>query len=226
MTKRAAILLCVVLTLALRAEPAAAPSSKFDLANWKLQIPGPREVKDLKTYSSDYFHLNDKGELVFHVDAAEKGTTTNAHYVRSELRHLPDWKVSETHTMTAEVRVASRLSPDKLTVLQIHGITETGGDAPPLLRIAVNNGDLVAVLKTTLDGDKNDTIELKKKLGQNPVKLEVAVGNSRLKITVNGTEKVNRSLTYWTYPNYFKAGAYPQSTSGVAEVFFRSLTAK
>src|SRR6516162_1997348 len=64
------------------------PAIAFDLRQWKLQIPGPKEIKTLTNYSSPYFHLNADNEMCFHLDAAEKGTTPNSHYVRSELRHL------------------------------------------------------------------------------------------------------------------------------------------
>ena len=209
---------------AISADPA--PSTLFDLHQWKLQIPGPKEIKSLQGYTSDYFHLNAQKELCFKLDAAEKGTTPNTHFVRSELRHLPVWKSSETHSMSAEVRVISHLKPDKVTVLQIHGITEDNDDAPPLLRIAMQKGDLVAVIKTSPDGDKNDTIILKKGLRESFVKVDVSVHTGQLKIAVDHEEKVNRSLSFWAFPNYFKAGCYPQAKEGTVEVIFRKLSAE
>jgi hypothetical protein len=201
------------------------PATVFDLQQWKLQIPGPREIKALKNYSSAYFRLNADKEMCFHLDASEKGTTSNTHYVRSELRHLPEWDIRDSHAVSAEFCVISRLKPDKVTVLQIHGITKQGANAPPLLRVAVNSGDLVAVIKTTNDGDKNDTVILKKGLGSGWARVEVSVKSKQLRITVEDQEKVNRSLTFWKHPNYFKAGCYPQATNGTAEVRFRKLTA-
>ena len=85
--------------------------------------------------------------MCFALDAAEQGTTPNTHCVRSELRHNADWTVAGTHTLVGEVRVVSNLEPDKLTVLQIHGITPDGDNAPPLLRIAVDDGNLYAAVK-------------------------------------------------------------------------------
>jgi hypothetical protein len=204
----------------------APPSAVFDLHDWKLQIPGPQDIKALQDYSSDYFKLNADKEMCFHLNAAEKGTTPGAKYVRSELRHLPNWKASESHALSAELRVISDLKPDKLTVLQIHGITEKGADAPPLLRIAKNYGDLVAVIQTGNGRRDNDTVVLKKQLGAEPVKIDVVVKSEQLTIRVNGEEKVSRSLAFWKFPNYFKAGCYPQATEGTAQVMFRSLTAK
>jgi hypothetical protein len=202
------------------------PSQTFDLHAWKLQIPGPLEIKDLRTYSSAYFLLNENKEMVFSVDAAEKGTTPNTHYVRSELRHLPNWTADASHTLTGEVRVVSHLQPDKLTVLQIHGITPDGDNAPPLLRIAINHGDLYAAVKPDAGGDKTEMVLLKKGVKTDYVKVSVVVKSSQLHIAVDGQEKLVRDLSYWKFSNYFKAGLYPQTTKGTAQVFFRSLKAE
>jgi hypothetical protein len=213
------------LLCALSASAADAPSKAFDLHAWKLQVPGPLEIKSLQNYSSPYFDLDPAKEMCFHLDASEKGTTPDAHFVRSELRHLPNWKTSETHTLSAEVRAVSHLDPDKVTVLQIHGIEANGADAPPLLRVALNKGDLVAVLKTSGEGDQGETIPLLKGLGDQYVKVEITVKTKQLKIMVNGEEKLSRDLSFWKYMNYFKAGCYPQSTAGKVDVMFRKLSA-
>ena len=222
------VLAALVLCLAGRASAAegGAPSAAFDLRKWKLQIPGPAEVKLLQNYSSGYFHLNAAREMCFHLDAAEKGATINAHYVRSELRHTADWNSSEAHSLSAEFRVVSNLTPDKVTALQIHGITDEGTDAPPLLRIAVNNGDLVAMIKTDNDGENTETVMLKKQLKSGWAKVDVTVKGRQLKITVDHQVKLTRSLAFWKFKNYFKAGCYPQATQGTADVFFRKLGAE
>ncbi|HEY3901776.1 MAG TPA: polysaccharide lyase family 7 protein [Chthoniobacter sp.] len=203
-----------------------APSEAFDLHDWKLQVPGPLEVKNLHNYSSGYFFLNSNREMCFALDAAEKGTTPNTKYVRSELRHLPNWTVDSSHTLTGEVRVVSHLDPDKLTVLQIHGITPQGDNAPPLLRIAVNHGDLFAELKPDATGAKTESILLKKGLKTDYAKVAIIVKGGNLRIDVDGEQKVSRDLSYWKFSNYFKAGLYPQATQGTAEVYFRSLRAE
>jgi hypothetical protein len=203
----------------------AALSSAFDLQGWKLQIPGPKDVKQLQNYSSKYFYLDEHKEMCFWLDAADKGTTPGAKYVRSELRHLPNWKASETHALSAEFHLNCHLKPDKITVVQIHGITVEDKDAPPLLRVAVNNGDLVAVVQHGNGRHDNDTLVLKKDLGSEPVTIDVAVKAEQLTIRLDGQEKLNRSLTFWKYLNYFKAGCYPQATEGTALVMFRKLTA-
>jgi Alginate lyase len=202
-----------------------APSSAFELRDWKPQIPGPREVRNLAGHASDYFYLDGNRAMVFHLNAAEAGTTANAHLVRSELRHLPNWDNAGNHTLSAEVRVESRQRPDKVTVVQVHSITRDGKNAPPLLRIAVNNGDLVAIVKTTSEGDRNDTVMLIKGLASDYAKLEVTVDSGRLQVRVNDEKKLERSLGFWKFNNYFKAGAYPQATEGRVDVVFRKLSA-
>jgi hypothetical protein len=205
---------------------AQAPSTAFDLSEWKITLPGPKEIKDLEGYSSDYFYLNAEKEMCFQLDASEQGTTPNAKYVRSELRHLPNWRADESHALSAEVRAASSLDPDKVTVVQIHGITEYKKDAPPLLRIALQDGDLWALLKTTSRNEKNspeEKILLRGALGESFVKINVRVEGGEISIAVDGEEKVRRNLGFWKFLNYFKAGCYPQATQGVAHVVFRHL---
>jgi hypothetical protein len=216
----------VLVSVLAHAADTAPPASVFDLQHWKLQIPGPLEVKQLAGYSSGYFYLNKNREMVFKLDAAEKGPTPNTKYVRSELRHIPNWHVNEMHSLSAEVKAVSRLDPDKVTVLQIHGIMEDGSDAPPLLRIAVNHGDLYAMIKPDNEGDRTDSILLKKGVLANWFKVEITVKNGQIQIAVDNQQKLNRSLAYWKFPNYFKAGCYPQATQGTAEIFFRKLTVK
>lgn len=216
-------LLCIIDGVAADGGP---PASIFDLREWKLQVPGPREIKLLQKFSSEHFHLNEKKEMCFQLDAAEKGATENAHFVRSELRHLLDWSTGETHSLSGEFRVRSNLTPDKVTALQIHGITDRGGDAPPLLRIAVTNGDLVAFVKTDNDGEQTESVPLKRGVKDGWVKVKVVVKNGQLKISVDQELKLQRSLTFWKFKNYFKAGCYPQATQGKVEVFFRKLSAE
>ena len=128
--------------------------------------------------------------------------------------------------MSGEFRVVSKLTPDKVTALQIHGITEQGEDAPPLLRIAVNKGDLVAIIKIDTEGDKVETVVLRKQLGAGFVKVGIVVKNQQLTIAVDNAPKLARSLAFWKFSNYFKAGCYPQATQGTAEVMFRKLRAE
>ena len=223
------LVLAASLSSSAPAAQAGAPSSVFDLREWKITLPGPKEIKNLEGYSSAYFFLNAEKEMCFHLDASEKGTTPTAKYVRSELRHLPNWGTVESRALSAEVRATSSLKPDKVTIVQIHGITEDKKDAPPLLRVALQDGDLFAMLKTTNLHEKNspeEKILLREGLGGSFVKIDVRVEGGQLSVSVDGAEKVRRDLGFWKFLNYFKAGCYPQATEGVADVVFRHLTVR
>jgi len=52
------------------------------------------------------------------------------------------------------------------------------------------------------------------------------VKGRQLKITVDHQVTLTRSLAFWKFKNYFKAGCYPQATQGTADVFFRKLGAE
>src|SRR5215475_6869879 len=68
--RQISVFYCILLALlcAVHACTAAtAPSTVFDLRQWKLQIPGPKEIKNLKGYSSEYFHLNAEQEMRFYL---------------------------------------------------------------------------------------------------------------------------------------------------------------
>src|SRR5436189_203089 len=92
------------------------------------------------------------------------------------------------------------LLPAICAAAHIDGITEDGKDAPPLLRVAVESGDLVAVIKTTGkqhgEGDATEHVPLLKGLGTDAVKVEVRVEEGKLKISANGEEKVSRNLSF------------------------------
>ena len=205
---------------------ALAPAAVFDLQQWKLDVPGPLEIRELAGYSSPYFYLTSAREMCFHLDAADKGHTPNTEYVRSELRHLPNWDSKEHHALSAVVRAFSHFSPDKVTLVQIHGMTPQKTNAPPLLRVALNDGDLVAIIKTDSSGHENDSTLLVKGLGSSPVKIAVVVDGGRLKVWANNQLKVDRSLAFWPFLNYFKAGCYPQATHGTGDILFSSLSAR
>jgi len=62
--------------------------------------------------------------------------------------------------------VDSHADPDKVTVLQIHGITDQGDNAPPLLRVAVDNGDVYAHIKRIIPEMKLNTLKCLRVLGK------------------------------------------------------------
>lgn len=208
-----------------KAQRRKAPSTRFNLQDWKLQIPGPREVSDLQGYASKYFYLNSAQQLCFWVDSAGTGHTANSEYVRSELRHSANWQVSDRarKRLSATISVDSNANPNKVTVLQIHGITDSGGNAPPLLRVALNNRSLYAFIKTDNSDRDTERVVLATNVRTNVFRCTIDVDRGRLVIRTNGSKKVDRDVSYWQYANYFKAGCYPQSHQGAITVKFNDL---
>jgi len=201
------------------------PDSAFDLSGWKLQIPGPKEIKDLRTYTSKYFYLNAQNQLCFTVDCAETGSTPNSSFVRSELRHLAQWNVldSSAKTLSATLNVASAADPDKVTVMQIHGITADGGPIPPLLRIALNRGALYAFIKKNSAGNETASTLLAADVGARQFTCAITVQSGRIAIAVNGTQLMSQDVSFWPYGNYFKTGCYPQAQRGIVTVALSEL---
>ena len=199
-----------------------APSLQFNLTGLKLQIPGPLEVKELNNYASKYFYLTTDSLMCFSLDASEQGYTANAKFVRSELRHIPNWYASEKHHLKATLKVNTDVHDYKLTVLQIHGITEDNKNAPPLLRIAVNNNNLYCFVKTDNSGDNTEKTLLKEAVYNQFVTIEIIVENNQMNINVNGQNTYSKDLHFWEYKNYFKLGCYPQVHQGIFSIYFKS----
>jgi hypothetical protein len=200
------------------------PSEYYDLANWKLQIPGPREIKNLTDYSSGYFYLAADTAICFELNAAEKGATKNSHYVRSELRHVINWAASSKHFLSATIKVSADLPSYQVTVMQIHGITKENENAPPLLRIAVVNNDLYAYLKSDSTGTKTEKHLLLSNVSSQYFSAVIKIENAVLSIVINGKEYLRKELGYWKYMNYFKLGCYPQQQEGNFKVFVKGIS--
>jgi hypothetical protein len=199
---------------------------RFSLNGWKLQIPGPKDIYALYAYASQYFYLNKQGEMVFSLDSSEKGSTKNSVFVRSELRHLSNWYINRNCSLIATLRVESNLSPDKVTVLKIHGYVEKGIYAPTLVRIALNDGDLYAYLNKSNHPKDTKRFLLLPDIENNTFRCVVSVINKKLIIKVNEKERFRHNISYWKYKNYFKAGCYPQAHKGKVKVFFSELVTR
>jgi len=200
------------------------PSKYFNLKEWKLQIPGPLDVKDLDNYTNSHFYLTDDKLLCFNLDAAEKGHTANTHYVRSELRHELNWETNSNHEISARVKVTTNLPNYQVTVVQIHGITTDNENAPPLLRVAMVDGNVLAYIKSDALGVKTEKILIATGIGTDFFDVTVKMQNWNLIITINGREALRKNLYYWNYKNYFKLGCYPQVTEGQFKIFFKSFS--
>lgn len=199
------------------------PSAKFNLTNWKLQIPGPVEIKDLKGYASPYFYLTPEGFMHFHLDASEKGTTPNATHVRDELRNLQNWKIIENHQLSTIIRVKCSISDFNVTIIQIKCVTDNNDNVPPFLRVAVEGKNLYAHLKENVNNNKGTKILLKSDVNDMFLSINVKVKDKKLIIAVDDSEVLSRDVSYWVLNNHFKMGCYPQQSEGVFDIDVKNI---
>ena len=200
------------------------PARLFMLTDWKLQLPGPEEIKQIpENYFSHYFYGTVDSVVCFQLDAAEKGHTANSEFVRSELRHRKDWAITSSHSLSAKIRVEAKAEANKVTVLQIHGINPDHSNAPPLLRIAFNDHSLYAFIKTDITGANTEKIFLQQFFDSNYIAISILTNNGTLKIYTDNQLRVERDLHFWSYLNYFKIGCYPQVKSGFFKVLCKDV---
>ena len=195
-----------------------APSSKFNLDNWKLQLPGPVEIKELKDYSDRHFYLTDENYMHFHLDAAEKGPTPNAVHVRAELRNLEKWKIDEDHSLSATMRVGCDSGNFRVTILQIKCQAPNEESAPPFLRIAAEGKNLYAFLKEDAHTNKGTKFLLKTGITNRFFQIDLRIRDKKLLVFADGVEVLRKEVGYWKLDNHFKMGVYPQQSFGVFDL--------
>jgi Alginate lyase len=204
---------------------AAPPSSRFDLGGWKLQVPGPKEIKDLTGFVGEGFGLDAAGNLAFALDASAGGTTKNSKYPRCELRHLDEWTLDgSVRELHVSVATEPSFDPNVVTVAQIHGIGRNREHVPPLLRIVWDKGQLRAAVKTSSDGKQTQMVELG--VGE-PTRfhdIRIAAGNNGLQVAIDGHVRIQGDMSFWPWLNYFKTGCYPQANRGTGIVRLSQLT--
>lgn len=211
----------------------AAPSSKIDLSDWKLQLPidakgtfsgKAAEVKVLSNYvHQDYFRTGSDGAVVL-AAPVDGATTGGSIYARSELREMngpapAEWTLAQGGRLTATLQVdAAPIQSDgtygKMVVGQIHG-----GDGQ-MVRLAWQDGTLFFANDITSNGKKDVHIELLNAAGQQPdvdlnetFSYSIDVSNNRLTVAVEADGQVYSSSSAinkaWSdNAFYFKAGAY------------------
>jgi Alginate lyase len=189
------------------------PAEIIDSSKWYLTLPTGSEghpdtidTKDLATYTSKWFQLNDAKDGVVFTANAGGATTENSHYPRSELREMiggenASWDGnSGTHTMELEEAITKTPStkPDVISA-QIHG----GDD--DVMQIHLSGTRLTVKYA---DGDKDVVLDPSYKLGERfRVKIQSADGT--VKVWFNGALKATLPIN--GSGNYFKAGAYVNS---------------
>jgi hypothetical protein len=113
--------------------PARPPGQNFDLSMFALQLPiangdSVLQIKDLSTYTSDYFFSGPDGAMTFWCPVSG-AHTMNTHYARTELRELAtggDWAITGTHRLTAQFKMLKNPSSKGTIVGQIHGNATDG----------------------------------------------------------------------------------------------------
>jgi poly(beta-D-mannuronate) lyase len=193
------------------------PGDLIDLTRWKITIPLDNdgngtadEIKfpAIKTYSSEYFRLNDAKNAVVFKAHAGGATTKNSKYPRSELREMNQngseaaWSSFKgTHTMTLSTS-ATHLPATKseMVLAQIHDEE----DDIVMVRLERNH------LFVEADGKEIGDLETNYTLGTR-FTVVIEASNGRIKISYNGVQKVD--YEYSGTGNYFKAGCYTQSNT-------------
>jgi len=204
-------------------KPYDIPRFKDAIGKCKLQAPTSSTAatnSQLKSgYSSSWFYVADSDKLGFYQTGSSK---------RTELRFLNNWNVNNgTRTAHANLKIISQAG-DQTTFLQIHDDANAGnGPNKPLLRMYKSKSrgsgnHLWAAIKTDRGGSATQHIDC----GSAPsgyFDCDIRISNGTMTIKINGSTKVNKNVSYWNYPSYWKAGVYNQNSGGT-RIYFNELT--
>lgn len=205
------------------------PSTSIDLTPWCVQLPigspgHPTEIcpPAILRFSHRYFAPQPDGSIKFDDPGVNCVRTAHSAHCRSELREVSVWQPTGTNTLIATLQVVDARSQP--VIGQIH-------DAPavsvrPLLELFYNRkgrGRLVAGVEQCLRGGCIVDTDL----GPDPVgKFSYVISYStisgavQLSISIDsGAPKILRTPILGV-GGYFKAGAYGQSPSGSAVIFY------
>lgn len=206
-------------------DPHLPPSGNFDLSVWKLTLPtgsGAKKADEIlspalvKGYTSQYFYTNSDGAMTFW--APVNGVTTGGtHYPRSELREMKasgaeyDWTESDGVAVlraTCSVLQAPT-STGKTVIGQIHAKSIN----LPLLKLAYDRGQIVALVKKTSKNDEDTPYKLGRVGIGEKVNYEIRLDGDALTISANGVSATVSVAEDWRPVTfYFKAGNYVQAT--------------
>jgi len=204
-------------------KPYDIPKFRNAIGKCKLQAPTSSTAatnSQLKNgYSSSWFKVADGNKIAFYQTGSSK---------RTELRFLNNWRVnSGNRTAHGNLKFISQAG-DQATFMQIHDDANAGnGPNKPLLRMYRSKSrgpgnHIWAAVKTDSGGKKTTHIDC----GPAPsgyFDCDISIQNRRLIVRINGSKKVDRSVSYWTFPSYWKAGVYNQNSGGT-RIYFNELT--
>jgi len=112
--------------------------------------------------------------------------------------------------------------------MQIHDDANAGnGPNKPLIRMyrskSRGSGNHIwAAIKTDKSGQKTTHVDC----GRAPsgyFNCDISISGGRMTVKINGSTKVSRNVSYWTFPSYWKAGVYNQNSGGT-RINFNELT--
>lgn len=198
------------------------PKFQEILAECKLQAPTSSTIATVSQiingYSSENFYVADGDKIAFN----QTGSS-----MRTELRHETNWEISDgDRSFHGRLKFIEQTC-DQVTVVQIHDDANAGsGPNKPLLRIYKHQtkspvNHLWAAVKTDVGGVNTTHIDL----GLAPTDyfgFDVRLVGGNMIIDINGEEKANIDVSFWTFPSYWKAGVYLQD-EGEATVYFDEL---
>ncbi|MEM7373395.1 MAG: polysaccharide lyase family 7 protein [Bacteroidota bacterium] len=203
--------------------PSDIPRFQAFLADCKLQAPNSSTLAHNSTLNNgythpQYFYVADGDKMLFYQSGDSK---------RTELRNETNWDLTQANrSLHGRLDVVAQ-SCDQVTVMQIHDDANAGpGPNKPLLRIYKHNAKFPtnhvwAAIKTDDGGSNTTHVDL----GEDPggyFTCAIRLVDGNMIIDYEGEEKVNMDVSFWTFPSYWKAGAYLQD-NGEATIHFDEL---
>ena len=225
--------------------PSSAPGGNFNLSVWELQEPtgspgSPNTISSSRLqgssgYQDSYFFTNKTDGSMSFWDPENGVTTPNSSYARSELREMnssgsaASWKLSGTHTLSATLKATQ--IPDHVCVGQVH-IADGQNSTKPLAELYYHsNGQIAIAIENSPTGGQTAHNLTTVSLGTQWSYVIQITGGNTISVTINGTKHSYAiPSSFDSYPQYFKAGDYDQSSGSSstvgAKVQFYALTVK
>ena len=203
--------------------PADIPRFQPFLSECKLQAPTSSTLADIDRLNAsythpEYFYVADGDKMLFHQSGEDR---------RTELRNETNWDLNDRdRSLHGRIDIVEQTC-DQVTVMQIHDDANAGpGPNKPLLRIYKDNSrtptnHLWAAIKTDDGGVATTHVEL----GEDPggfFNVDIRLVDGNMIIDYEGEERVNMDVSFWSFPSYWKAGAYLQD-DGEATIYFDDL---
>ncbi|TVZ60110.1 putative secreted protein (Por secretion system target) [Flavobacteriaceae bacterium MAR_2010_105] len=202
--------------------PYEIPRFQDFIGECKLQAPtsstAATQSELIAGYTSSWFYVADGDKVAFN----QSGSLN-----RTELRDLRNWTISQgDRSLHGRIDIVQQTC-DQVTVMQIHDDANAGnGPNKPLLRIYKHQtkspvNHLWAAVKTDAGGQNTTHIDL----GPDPggyFNCDIKLVGGNMIIDLDGVEKLNMDVSFWTFPSYWKAGVYLQD-NGEATAYFDQL---